>query len=449
MKTTSGRAGLRALRARAQAPGVLGNGLLSVVFYGVSLILNLVTGVLVARYLGADGRGELTAILALSGLLGYVAGLGCTAAVSFGVARDSSQTARAMSTWLLILLPVGLVATLAVQVVLPIAFEAQSDAAIDLARYYALTVILQLLAELLNGVLLGTHDFLTFNLWRVGQFALVAVVYLGLIGFGEFGVATALAANAGVSVVTMAIVAARILRRYPPEAPDLRLGRADLSYGLRSHLNGIGQLVSGRLDLVIMPAFLAAASVGLYAVASTLATLVIALGGTLSFLVLPAAAREGGSGARTVIRFLHVTLAIGAAGAVVLGFGATLLIRTVYGVEFEESALPLQILLPGSVLYAAASVLASGLSSLDRPFTAGLAQVPGIVITVVGLPLLLKDGGIVAAASISAASYAAVFVTALVLYKRVAGLSWSSFVTNQLWRRPRLTGPPASADVDA
>lgn len=435
---------LRALRPGSVGTTAMGHGALSIVFYAVGLLLNLVTGVLVARGLGADGRGELTAILTWASLVGFIGGLGCTAAVSFAVARDPTRAGRVMGTWLVVLVPVGALVTLGLQLVLPVAFEAQTPAALELARLFALSITVHLVSELLNGVLLGTHDFWAFNLWRVSQFAIVAVAYGALMVAGDFTVANALIANAGTSVLTSAVVAVRVLRRHRLQRPDLALGRAGLSYGLRSHLSGLGQLVNGRLDLAIMPAFLLAASVGVYAVASTLATLVIALGGTLSFVVLPAAVREGADGARTVVRFLHVTLGVGAAAAAVLGLLAPLLVRVVYGTEFDESVLPLRILLPGSVLYAAALVLGSGLASLDRPLTAGLAQVPGLVITLVGLPLFLRSGGVVAAAAVSAVAYSAVFVTALLLYKRAAGLSWDSLSPGRVWR-PRRPAPSAPA----
>jgi uncharacterized membrane protein len=76
------------------------------------------------------------------------------------------------------------------------------------------------------------------------------------------------------------------------------------------------------------------------------------------------------------------------------------------------------------VLYAGAGVLWSGLYAVDRPFTAALTQVAGVIVTVVGLLVFLEQGGIRAAALISTISYTLVFASALVAYRRAAGLSW-------------------------
>jgi O-antigen/teichoic acid export membrane protein len=125
---------------------------------------------------------------------------------------------------------------------------------------------------------------------------------------------------------------------------------------------------------------------------------------------------------------LHATFAI----SVVLGGGlfvvANIAIPIVYGDEFAESVLPLRILLPGSVFYALAAVLLNGLCSENRPFGATMPQLLGMVVTVTGLLAFLRSGGILAAAIVSTVAYALVFVAAVVLYRRAAGLQWQAFV---------------------
>ena len=51
-----------------------------------------------------------------------------------------------------------------------------------------------------------------------------------------------------------------------------------------------------------------------------------------------------------------------------------------------------------------------------------------MAVTVVGLFVFLRTGGITAAALVSSASYATVFVAMLVAYKVVSGSSWRSFL---------------------
>jgi O-antigen/teichoic acid export membrane protein len=107
-----------------------------------------------------------------------------------------------------------------------------------------------------------------------------------------------------------------------------------------------------------------------------------------------------------------------------------------YGSAFEPGLVPLRLLLPGSVCYACAAVLWSGLYALNRPLTAAATQALGLVVTVTGLSLFLAAGGIKVAALVSSIAYGAVFASALVLYRRAARLAWRDFIL-----LPEVRGP--------
>ena len=80
------------------------------------------------------------------------------------------------------------------------------------------------------------------------------------------------------------------------------------------------------------------------------------------------------------------------------------------------------------MLFAGSVILGAGIYAAGRPFTATIAQVLGMVVTVVGLSVFLSAGGITAAALVSTASYTSVFVATLLLYKRVSGAPWRAFL---------------------
>ena len=109
-----------------------------------------------------------------------------------------------------------------------------------------------------------------------------------------------------------------------------------------------------KLDLLIMPAFLGSASVGLYSVAANVAGIVLTVCGSLSSVVMSAAARRGPDGPRLVVASLQLTLVVGGglAAAIVLVAGPA--VNLVYGTDFAGSVTPLRLLLPGVVLMAGA-----------------------------------------------------------------------------------------------
>jgi O-antigen/teichoic acid export membrane protein len=129
-----------------------------------------------------------------------------------------------------------------------------------------------------------------------------------------------------------------------------------------------------------------------------------------------------------VVGSLWASLVVAGVLAAVLALLAQPLLELVYGDSFRDASEPLLLLLPGAVLFAGSSILAAGVYAAGRPFTATFGQLVGMAVTVVGLFVFLRTGGITAAALVSSASYATVFVAMLVAYKAVTGLSWRSFV---------------------
>lgn len=393
------------------------------------LVMNLITGIVVARALGPAGRGEIAAILLLAQLGVWFFSGGVMEAVTFRLSRHPEDGPRLFGTWLVIGLPLSLLAIVVAELALPVLFSAQTEATIDLGRIYVTVVLVMMLQAVLYGMLLGSHDFLLYNMVRLIQPALVAAAYIALWATTGLSVEAALAINAAATAIASFIAGIRTLRRNGLGRPSKMLARNTLSYGLRAHMGSVAGLVNARIDLLVIPAFLGAASVGLYSVAANVTSVIVALTATIRSLVLPVASRHDGQSPRTVIRTLHAVLLICVAIAIPLALLANVALGLVYGAEFEGAATALRILLPGVVVDAAALVLWSGLLAANRPFMPSVAAAPAAVLTIVGLVLFLKSGGIEAAAIVSTCAYTVVFVISLFLYKHVARLHWRDFLS--------------------
>jgi O-antigen/teichoic acid export membrane protein len=400
-------------------------------FTGLTLVVTLISGIVVARALGPAGRGTITAVLTLPNVGTWLFGMGAAQALSFYVARRADASAALLATWLVYVVPLGLLAIVALEALVAPVLAAQPESTIDLARLWVPTVVLAMLGEVIYGVLLGHHRFFVYN---VGRFAPAALVTLGYLLFellSSLTVAGALWINLFATIGTTTCLAVFVVRRYGIARPSWTLGRASLGYGAKAHLANAAGTFNARLDLVILPAFLGAASVGLYGVATNVSWIVVACAGALYPVVLPMAAREadrGERGVRTVIRSLHLSVGVAVTLSLAVAIVADWALPAIYGPDFSGAAAPLKILLPGMIAIAAAQVLWSGLNAANRPLYSAYSQVPGIVITVVGLLLFLREGGIEAAALISSVAYIVVLAVALVFYKHAADIPWSTFV---------------------
>jgi O-antigen/teichoic acid export membrane protein len=405
-------------------------------FDAAILATNLATGIIVARGLGPSGRGELSATLLLIQMAAWLFGVANGEAISFHQSKHPEDGPKLMSSWLIATPPLALVGIGVVELALPAIFAAQTHHATELARIYAITIPLISFSAVFNGFLLGDEDFLYYNVTRFLMPAITAVCYAVFWALGVFTVELALFSNIFATVVMIGVAAYRTVGRYGLSRPDWSLFRTTFWYGAKAHAGAIAGLVNARLDLLIMPAFLAASSVGLYSVATNVTSIITTLIGTVALMVLPVAVRRTDS-ARQVILTLHATFAVAISLAIPLAILAPFALRLIYGGEFDGATASLRILLPGTVLQAGIMVLWTGMLAANKPLTVSLAVMPAAVMTVVGLIIFLPTGGIDAAAIVTSVVYAFEFTLLVILYRRTMGMRWSHFL-----RPPR---PPEEA----
>ncbi|HYO94521.1 MAG TPA: oligosaccharide flippase family protein [Polyangiaceae bacterium] len=416
------------LRKRLLSRNLVRAGITTYAFSALTLAANLVSGIVTARALGPSGRGVTVALSTVSLLAGFLFAMGVAQSLSYFIARRPEDGPPLLSTWAVMLLPLAVTAIAICELLLPTIFATDGDEAIAIGRWFVVTIALVIALELNYGLMLGTQDFFAYNVLRFAAPALGTVSIVVLWQLDQLTVESALIALTAGTAVTLTVGLTRSVQRIGLGPIDLRLGRRALWYGVRGQGNTVASNLNARLDVAMLPAFVSTANVGVYSVATNVSLIVYQLSNTFAGLVLPAAASDPKRGAVKVVGSLYATLAVAGAMAVALAFLARPLLRVVYGDEFADAAEPLLLLLPGSVLFAGSSILSAGIYAANRPFTATLAQLLGMLVTVVGLFVFLRSGGITAAALVSSAAYGTVFVTTLLVYKSISGLSWRALL---------------------
>jgi enterobacterial common antigen flippase len=396
-------------------------------FDAAILVTNLATGIIVARALGPSGRGQLAATLLIVQMAAWLFGVANGESISYHQSRHPEDGPKLLSGWLIATPPLALIGIAVSVFALPALFAAQTHEATQTAQIYSAIIPLIAFQGVFNGMLLGDEDFFFYNVARFLFPALTALGYAIFWALGSFTVEMALIANAIAVVISLGAAAVRSLRRHGLAKPDWVLFRASFWYGAKAHAGSIAGLVNARLDLLIMPAFLAAASVGLYSVATNVSSIITTLVGTVALMVLPVAVRRADS-ARQVILTLHATLGIAVAMAIPMAALAPFALKLIYGSEFGGAATSLRILLPGTVLQAGIMVLWSGLLAANKPLTVSVAVMPAAALTIGGLIIFLPTGGIDAAAIVTSVAYASEFALMAYLYKRALGITWTHFL---------------------
>jgi antigen flippase len=410
----------------------------------VMLLANLVSGVLVARALGPSGRGEIAAILMVA-LFPYLLTIGSQRAIAFHQARHPQDAGRLLTTWLLLLTPFTVTCILVLEALVPVLLAEQTASTQTVARMWVATSTVVLLSRIPLGILQGDHDFGFYYLVSAAQPSLIAGLYAVLAVTGSLTVATALVATGLTFAIGTIGAFARVLRRHSPRRPSRELARSTGVYALRAQFGDVGSSVNARLDLLVIPALLSAASVGLYSVATNVSWIVFSLVAAASVVVLPTTARSTANAPETVAASFYLALIVASLFALAIGLVSRPAVALLYGSEFDAAVAPLRILLLGVVAYSAANVLVAGLYGANRPFFAASTEVVGAVVTVVGLLVAVPSHGIVGAACVTVLSYSTVLVCAALLYGFLCVGSWSKLrPSRELIRRLR---EPVRADL--
>ncbi len=353
---------------------LLGPGAVETAIFALSLL----TGPVVSRALGEDGRGSLAAVLVPTQLVGWV--------LLLGVPYGSSMLIR----------------------------RADRQALLDGAWRVALLIATPICAVLwlLAPSLLGGHPTLTVGWFRAGLVGAVlsiptmTAVHLGLM---RHGASWKYALARGVHLVgySVAVVAFAL-------AGDLSLGRAlgcwigaylvsrlglvvafgawprgwgttslvleQLRIGRAQAVIAVATTSLGRIDQVFMAVISTSAELGAYAIAATAVQISLPIAKGLADAVTPAAfARDDGALFERAVSVAFLSsLAVGGLTAAL----APWLLPTVFGDDFSSSVRLLWLLVPGQILYNTAWVVSARHLGSGRPGVAAKAIVAAATLNV-------------------------------------------------------------------
>jgi O-antigen/teichoic acid export membrane protein len=395
--------------------------------------LGLVSGVIVARLLGVDGRGELAAVILWPSVLAYVGDLGGPLAYSFQSSNDSGSIPRLIGNVPFLVVAQWALLTVIGAPLIAFALSRYDTSVVTTSIAFLLAYVpLSFTVRYLNAINQGTGAFSKFNAVRlaVPVSYVAAVIVLAIVSLDS--VATVAGAAIFSNAVALAVVLRGSRHRVETSLRRPRLNRpvlqASLGYGLRGHIGNLTPVDSMQLDLLLVTAVLGARDAGLYSVAVAAAMVVRTLGVAFGLVALPAVAAgptpEAGLAAGTRIFRLCLVLSVVAAALVALT--APVLVPLLYGSGFRDAVPVLEILVCAMVLASLRQVLGDTLRGVGRPGRATISEVVSWLVAIAALGALFGPFQTVGAAVAAAASYAAAFALSLVFISKL-GIGMGSF----------------------
>lgn len=407
-------------------PSFLGSVNVVLVTYAVDGLLALATGAVIARAIGADGRGAY-GIFILSVAFGQMLlGLGTGNAAIYYLGRGElglRQVLSAAHAVALAALPVSALAALAVWLT-PWSEKVMGDGVG--AWLFAIAVPVLLHLNLMRLVLQGLHRFVDLGVATVGQQALllgaVTAMYVSDTATTARIIGALVAATAAAGAFALVRIGLAQVDLAQVVRPRLDVIRRMATFGLQGEAGNILQLANYRIDQYVVFAYVSLAGVGVYAVASSLTEAVFILANAVALVLLPRlTALDPAEAARAAPLASRNTMLVAAAGAVALGALAPWGVPLIFGEAFRDSVEALWLLLPGAVALAGSKVLTSYIFSQGRPLlNTGITAV-ALAVTLAADFAFVPWLGVNGAALASSIAYSAHFGAALFVYQRLSG----------------------------
>ncbi len=405
------RARVRGVVARLSAASVL------------AMSFGFITGPLLARALGAAGRGDLQAVIVPLSLMPALLGFGI-APYAYRTLPRGRTVEEVIPSLALPLLVIGF-ATAGAAIPIADLLAAGRATVRTMLIVGLMTTPIAMLCLLLNASLTALERWRAVITVQMIPFVVGLVATVVLFAVGHLTVATA--AITAITGSLLAIVPGLPLLAAAARRPAFRLSLAgaSLRFGLKSWLGGLAQTANTRADQLLMIPLVPARQLGLYAVATTISSgFGLVSGAVAPPLMARVAAGERHLMTQAVRMTVWLTLGLNLAVALV----TPILLSMLFGAQFSGAAPMAFVLLGASVPLAGASVLSSALAADGAPLLPTVAEVIALVITGVGLVLLLPPLQGMGAAIVSLAAYSASFVYQVVMAARRIGAPLREFV---------------------
>ncbi|QPH52210.1 oligosaccharide flippase family protein [Pontivivens ytuae] len=399
----------------------------------IVLLATLGANVIIARTLGPEGKGAITALTVVPFLIITLAELGLRQATTYHIGRKTFDAQTVVSTLILLYLASSVIGVLICLIYFNIAWQPQFTVAAVIAA--TLFIPFGLMRNYTTGIFLGMEKVAVFSRvnWMPGVTQLIVLGILALIGVISI---TGAVWAALIGVIVVAAYAARLVAREVRLTPIfdkdciiamLRLGGI---FAVALFLISLNY----KINIFLLQYWSDLEQVGIYALGESIAELIWQVPGTMSAVILSrsANAKNDAQFTERIGILLRLSVIIGIIGATGLGIVSPVLIPLVFGAEFADSAQVLILLLPGIVAFVIFKILNVDLAGKGRPWVSMLVIIPALGLNAAAASFLIPAYGAEGAAIACSISYLGTAAAFTVLYCRVTKTPLVDFVTPRM-----------------
>ncbi|HWN99349.1 MAG TPA: oligosaccharide flippase family protein, partial [Blastocatellia bacterium] len=236
--------------------------------FGLTL-LALVNSILLSRWLGPVGRGEVAAAILWPTLLVYLSSVGLIVATLYYAAFPESKPRTLFANGVWLALTQGAIAILVGFVALPWLLRSQGGSVIAAGRAFLLIIPIALITQYSGSILQGRMRIASFNWLRLilpAGYVLgtCILIVLGRLTLPNIILILLLLHATGLAAALLALWRAGVRLSLVVDVP---LAKQMLKYGAKVHVGSMAGLANSSLDQVLMAALLPSRYLGLYVAA--------------------------------------------------------------------------------------------------------------------------------------------------------------------------------------
>lgn len=380
--------------------GSLGNVLQIVASNIFILGLNVLTGIIIARFLGPEGRGEQAAMIMWPSFLAYSLTLGIPASLVYYMKKKDEDQGSLYITSLYMGLILGCIAIAIGNVFIPFWLKGYSEEVIQFATWALIMSPITIFAAINTAALQSRGEYHLYNSIRyVPVFStLVLLCILVVVGKVTPFYTSIAYLSPAISVAVWTTV--RLVSKYRiRQKSKLESGKKLLGYGIRSYGTDVAGTFSGYIDQILVVGLLSPSSLGLYLVSLNLSKMLNTIQGAITTVLFPKASELKQAEALKLTFKAYristvVTLLVGAGIFVV----APYLLILLYGQSFVDAVSVFRILIFQTSITSISWILSQGFMSIGKPGTVTVMRLITLGLNIILLNILIPVFGLEGAA---------------------------------------------------
>jgi len=360
------------------------NTLQTLLTNGVIILLNLGTGILTARFLGVEGRGNQAAMIMLPQFLAYSMTLGLPSSIIYNFNKHKENARELISTTVFLATLIGIFSAITGFFFIPTFLKNYDQNVVMFAQFAIFLTPLGILSTVATPILKVNNEYRIFNRLRylMPLLTLLLLIFLVITGFNSpFTFAIAYLAP-GIPltlwlIYKIIIIYGFALKNFKNNTKIL------LGYGLRAYGIDLVGTFSRNINQLLITSLFSPVFLGLYVIANSISNMLNIFQNSIVEVLFPSTA---GKNKETVInasvksaRFSNYLTLIVALFMISI---TPILIKVLYGQEYLEATNLLRFLLIAVLISSSNWILCQCFLSLNKPETVAILQSVGIVITI-------------------------------------------------------------------